>query len=292
MKLRRNHIIGIVIAGVSVVVVAIFVVESGGGPGMSSGRTDEFLDSVRQQAMTDVATYSNTDGSQPGSELDRSFVPKIELDSYEIHVGTIPNDGSFTTTIPVHNVGKKDLVIAKIDTQCRCTQGEMIDPLIKPGRSGTMRITIDPNIIPGFISSKILTISTNDPANLTVNLTVKADVDPEFEISADTVDFGTIISGTTSRQTLIIRQIGDEEIIVNSVAAIGDPIPGVSYSFEPRPEEDWLAAGKPEFDIHVDIGPDALPGMFSQYFNIMSTSKRVPRFRSGFHAIIAEPSES
>jgi len=286
MKVRSSHVvIGLFVLVGAVLALAVFSV----GPSTQvepkvSDKTDSFLKEVRQTA--DTAPPSEEQGAIPGTTSDPTMVPKLVLSQPKYYVGTIANDDLFHGKFPIYNKGKAPLIIDNVDTECACTLGKMEKKTIPPGGTGILDVTVNPFRIPGFHSSKNLTITTNDPRNRMVTLNVSSDVKPEFELVPDGLDFGTIQKGTTVQKTMILRQLEDQPIVLKKVVPIKNSDHNAEISFKKRPESEWKKPGKAEYAITVKLLPLIPLGKYAVYFDIDTTCKRVPRMVRGAKATV------
>src|SRR5690606_33503406 len=123
--------------------------------------------------------------------------PKIQLDGDTFDFGTIPNDKPTTKEMPVRNVGNAPLELLNVSSSCGCAVAELKpeDKTVPPGGQVPIRITFSPNRIPGFDSTKLVTIQSNDPANRTMKIKVQTKIEPEFQIEPGILDFGALNKG-------------------------------------------------------------------------------------------------
>ena len=116
--------------------------------------------------------------------------PKIKLDVLKKDLGIVrQRDGVVSTTFPLKNVGKSDLVISALDTSCMCTTASIIydgreSPIfemsmhgnnprdfslaIPPGKSAKLKVYFDPNAHGAQKEQELkiireIYISSNDP---------------------------------------------------------------------------------------------------------------------------------
>jgi hypothetical protein len=110
----------------------------------------------------------------------------IKFDKIEHDYGTIKEEGgkvkcrfSFT------NVGDDTLKIVSVKPGCGCTTAEWTKTPVLPKKTGFVDAEYDPKQRPG-IFSKGITVTTNDPTQQVVNLTIKGDVIPKAKTYLDT----------------------------------------------------------------------------------------------------------
>lgn len=264
MKIRGAHI------GIALVLCIFgFIVFAVTRDSSRSAQTDEeFLAAVRDKESTAPMELREQATVPPeGVALDSG--PQISFPEMEhIHLGTIANDKVGKTEVPITNTGTKPLFIRQIKTSCACTQGEMKNEknTIGPGETVPLIVSVNPYRVPGFHSDKTLTLLCNDPVNTAHEWHVLADVDPEYHLDTDKIDFGTFKQGTTIEKRVRMRQLY-EDIPLKDVrlswigqSGKGKPVPGVSYELVEVPEAEWTEAGMEEFELVYRVDSEVATG--------------------------------
>lgn len=246
----------------------------------TSGDPDEaFLADVRRSSGAQPAT-----GDDPGSK----GMPKIELQTTHYDMGVVPGNEIAVQSMKVYNRGTASLTINRVQTSCGCTNGEMEQSTIPPNGEARLIIHVDPKKIPGFQTTKVLTLHTNDPLNPHISVDVTTTVAPEMEVEPDVVDFGSIARGEGFKQTIRIRQLQDAPLEITGAAFQRD-FPFVSSKFAAVPEAEWRTPGKREYTVEVQISPDAPAGDVNEWFIISSNVERMPQFSMRVRGAIVGP---
>ena len=76
----------------------------------------------------------------------------------------------------IRNTGTADLTIGRISTSCGCTVAEPAEKLVKPGKSTTMKVTLETRRYSGWVERSV-SISSNDPRQIK-SVKVKVFVEP------------------------------------------------------------------------------------------------------------------
>jgi hypothetical protein len=100
--------------------------------------------------------------------------PKIVFDQYLFDFGTIKRHADGTCSFSFTNRGDAPLVVTKVTASCGCTVPSYPKEPVLPGQSDVIRVAYNTKNVGVF--SKTISVSTNDPANPTVVLTIKGTV--------------------------------------------------------------------------------------------------------------------
>jgi len=218
--------------------------------------------------------------------------PVIELShEKELDLGLVPNSNPTTGQITVYNKGKGLLVINRINSSCGCTKGTMAadQKRIPPGGSGIIEVTLLPQYVHTFESRKNLFIFSNDPERPRIDIDVVAEIDPEFVLEPDKINFGTVAKGTKAEHDIIVRQLSPEPFAVTDIRVLGRDTNDIVVSFEKRPESQWTSSGHAEYVIHAALPEDVSPGNVSGRFLIMTSCKRVPSVAVDYEGKVLAP---
>lgn len=271
MKLSGAHVVVLMVVAVAGLLVY-------GGVRLNQPATpavaddEEFLEEIRKTADTVPSTEEGL--VQPLAKADD--VPVIELEpAGDIDFGVVKNDGPTVMEIKVHNKGKAPLKITRIHNQCGCSRAQMEekDKTIAPGKFSPLTITVNPAAIAGLESHKNVTITSNDPATPNFQFAVLAKIEPEYLLEPAEVNFGAVEKGQAHEKTVLLRQLKDEPIeITRATSMVRNGVLDVSYAL--RPQEQWLDAGKREYDITFRLAEHVPLGPFSGRVTILTTCKR------------------
>lgn len=100
--------------------------------------------------------------------------PVIEFDKMEHDFGSIDQSGKATHTFKFKNTGEADLIIQEAKGSCGCTVPDYPKQAIKPGESGEIEVSFDPQGRPGT-QMKNVTVKTNTARGMDI-LKIKANV--------------------------------------------------------------------------------------------------------------------
>ena len=104
--------------------------------------------------------------------------PKIELESEVFDFGTIKQGEVIKKEIKISNKGKSDLIIRKYFASCGCTIVSIEKTTLKPNESISIKMEYNSASKKGK-EEKTITIISNDPRRMNLNITVKGMVNGE-----------------------------------------------------------------------------------------------------------------
>jgi hypothetical protein len=106
--------------------------------------------------------------------------PKLSFENSVYDFGDIKQGDQVSTEFVFTNMGKSVLNIREIKASCGCTIGNLEKNDIEPGDTGSIKVTFNSRGRRG-IQQKSISIFSNDPANPTQRITIKAKVEGEDE---------------------------------------------------------------------------------------------------------------
>jgi hypothetical protein len=146
---------------------------------------------------------------------------------------------------------------------------------IPPGGEGKIDVTFKTKGRRGANNKKI-TVSSNDPAEPQVQLTVKAELEIALEITPPVVSFGTVPRGKSRTESvkLIGRDAANAKVTsVTVVMALAGGVPNTTNSqvLLAKPGEGTQAGS-----VEISLVPDAVAGRFDGRLSIKTDHPDVP----------------
>jgi hypothetical protein len=112
-----------------------------------------------------------------------SAQPQMKFKSLEHDFGSIKEDkGPASTVFEFKNAGDQPLILSNVKASCGCTTPEWSQDPIAPGKSGSIKVSYNPQNRPGTFSKNVSVYSNSDPG--IVSLLIKGKVEPK-ELSID-----------------------------------------------------------------------------------------------------------
>jgi uncharacterized protein DUF1573 len=104
--------------------------------------------------------------------------PRIEVEPDHFDFGRLLPQRTVSKQFSIRNFGTADLTVERITKSCDCTAALLDNKVIKPGGSGTLRVTFETRQYNGKVARSVL-IKSNDPQRPTVELKIEATVTAE-----------------------------------------------------------------------------------------------------------------
>lgn len=157
-------------------------------PGESTNIKVDFNSTGRSGKQTKIITVQTNDPDKPeikftltGSVVDPGNQGNLEnnpvmfFSETQHDFGTVKEGQVVDYTFNFVNKGAAALQIKDVKTSCGCTAALVSSNNIDPGKEGTIKVSLDTKNRVGKMSRKV-TISSNDPTNPDMVLTIFADV--------------------------------------------------------------------------------------------------------------------
>jgi hypothetical protein len=101
-----------------------------------------------------------------------SAQPKLEFKTLEYDFGTIKEDkGLATTVFEFKNTGDKPLILNNVKATCGCTTPEWTQDPIAPGKTGSIKVSYNPQNRPGAFTKSVNVFSNSEPSVVVLNIT-------------------------------------------------------------------------------------------------------------------------
>lgn len=155
-----------------------------------------------------VKQSPKTTSSQPTSSF-----PKVEFPETVFEFGNIERGTSMSHAFKVSNLGDQPLKIEVESTTCKCTVGDLEDNVIGPGEESEVMLEWVAKTPPGPFRHGAV-ISTNDPTQSSIDLTVEGQVVESTAMYPAELIFGTVRIGESKSAHLYLMQFLDDEIEV------------------------------------------------------------------------------
>ena len=218
-------------------------------PGESEELYITFAPLSAASCLADMSIYSN-DPINPVVEVEligNYQFPIIQLSEYSFDFGNVNIGEEVTDTLTVYNLGNDILNVSNVVTTLPEFTVSMTNFIVDPDGSEELYITFSPLELTTY--DAVMTIFSNDPENpqIEVDLTGCYQA-PIIDVSAVSIDFGGIVLGELSSETLVVSNLGNAVLHVSGVEL-------VSAVFTANLDDFSVAAGGSQ-DIVITYEPD------------------------------------
>jgi len=191
---------------------------------------------------------------------DGSGDPDIEVTPGEIAFGEVSVDDAVehVETVTVSNLGDDALQIFSValdNSQAPFTVSAIGSVLVPPGGSTTFTVTYDP--LTASPDEANVLIQSNDPdEDMTMVHLLGTGVAPVIQLDPESYDFGTNYIGCDVQLPVAIRNIGNADLVVDSVEYItASQYLGVDTNEAVNGPMPWTIAPNQEVQVFVDFTP-------------------------------------
>lgn len=147
--------------------------------------------------------------------------PKIQFDRMVYDFGTTSLVQSVTGTFTFHNAGDSELQVQAPKPACGCTVAGVKPDRLKPGEKGEVVFTMNLLAIHGPTQKSII-VPSNDPHQPDLELTIKGDVKPTFEITPKQVTLGDLHVDATTNIAVTVKRVDGRKLAITKVE-MSDP---------------------------------------------------------------------
>lgn len=155
--------------------------------------------------------------------------PVITFDKVHHDFGKISPDKKVSAKYKVTNTGKGFLNITHINPSCGCTSTMLGKWSLGPGESEWLEANFDPRGMKG-LTRKSIQVTSNDPKNSVVTLSMEADVIQEIMASSNSLFFLEVPRNATKKAVVRLASGNGEPVKVAEVKIPGAPYLASSVS--------------------------------------------------------------
>jgi hypothetical protein len=149
---------------------------------------------------------------------------------------------------------------------------------IEPGKTGQLEVTVHTEGITSKVT-KTVTVTTNDPRQPQVILTVMATVRSEFTLSENRIFFGNVPTGKEVSKEIVITIVGERPLKLLSAVSTDN---NVRVKLQPVP-----GSGGKSFKLVSIRKSDAKPGHLSGSIVVRTSSIYKPELKIPVSGMIA-----
>ena len=195
---------------------------------------------------------ASTRSAQAGGRVaqDQGDAPMIRAEPERLDFGRVFAGETPSRNLTIWNMGRKDLLIEKIEFNCGCTVSEVTLPsgkrvlpgprherpigVVPPGEAAGLCIEFGTSGILGE-SVRSLKIASNDPARSLLTVKMAISVRNPFRLEPQFVDFGLVEKGARSTREMQVVSTGVGPFRIRGIAGLP---PHIRYEVQNLPAKD------------------------------------------------------
>jgi hypothetical protein len=193
--------------------------------------------------------------------------PSLFIENTSRDVGTVTQGETIKQVFQFTNKGDATLEILDVQHSWGCEATWLSAKKIQPGKNGQIEARINTATFSGAIEKQI-TLTTNDPHNAGVLLTIKAVVEPEIAVSESSVFFENVPAGKEARKWIILTIPDAKPIKILSASSTDENVSAVLEPVSGSNGKKWK--------LILIRKPKAKPGYHFGRIDVKTTSKLTP----------------
>lgn len=201
--------------------------------------------------------------------------PEISFSVTEYNFGKIRKGEKAGYNYKFKNTGKDTLRIENVRASCGCTAAMLSKSKIAPGEEGEVSTTFNSDRFEGPIT-KTITVTSNDPKNSQLNLTLRGTVLVDLSIQPASIYAQFDKANPVVTRPLTIKNSSDKPIKIKTMES---NTPAVTLGIKPTDLPMTLAPGKEQI-VNVEIAATGLEQAWKKLgvISITTDNKQSPKF--------------
>ncbi len=190
---------------------------------------------------------------------EKAAAPGIKFKEKIYDFGAVGSGDKVMHNYAFTNAGQEILIIKEVRPSCGCIAALVSSNEIAPGGTGVVKVTFHTEKYTGR-QTRTVSVYSNDPGQPEVDLTIQGNIEAEFALEPESVQFGDIEKGTSITKAIKLIQLGKEELILNKAEAISG-----YFSTRIFPLIDEKQKG---FKIEIVLNPNVAVGQFNEVITL------------------------
>ncbi len=193
--------------------------------------------------------------------------PKIQFDKTIYDFGKTSQVQRVAGTFIFTNTGDEVLKLEQPTTSCGCTVATLKTNILQPGERGELGFTL--NVGPYRTTlQKYITVPSNDPTNPRVNLTVKAEYVPLYDVTPPMLYVDNLRPGAATNLNVTVKRTDGKKLALTKAEAMN---PWVQAKIVPGEGTNEATA-----KIAVEVKPEGMPRRFYESIRVYSEEAKEP----------------
>jgi len=177
--------------------------------------------------------------------------PKAVAVEPTMDAGVVDKGEKVVHEFAIKNAGDAPLEITDVQAACGCT-ATSYDKTVAAGATGKVHVEVDTTTFAGPIA-KGVTVYTNDPVTPKIELTVKADVQPQLAVRPG---YARFIKAAPQGVGKVEEMVWSPRGEAFEITGVDSPYPFLKASFHPASDDDRKAVKAPSGGYVVELALD------------------------------------
>jgi len=206
--------------------------------------------------------------------------PRVKLSTDELDFGKVWADEELKKTVQVSNAGAEPLIVEAVQATCPCIVPAISKTNVPPGEATELVVGLVLHEYPvNQVKGKVI-LRTSDPVGNPTQISVRAEIRPEFVVEPERLDFGKVKRGQGPTRQLIVRQSGPAELVLKGVEAPPQLLVSVAKATaEDASQTNDVEKVPTSYQVDVTIAPETPNGRLSAKLTLLTNIERVPKVR-------------
>ena len=187
--------------------------------------------------------------------------PRIYFDQTVFDFGKTSQVATVTGIFTFQNTGDGILKIEPPKPSCGCTAAEVKPDTLQPGETGELPFTLNLGQYRAMLEKRI-TVRSNDPKTPEINLAIKVDYTPLYELNPVTLSPIVAFGASDATQFTTLTRTDGKPL---RIARLDPSKPWITAKLERAPNGDESITG-----IRITVKRDGTPRRFAEYVQIYS----------------------
>jgi hypothetical protein len=174
--------------------------------------------SVQPAAPRDSNVPEKTAAEKPKAS---GAAPNIKFDTVVHDFCDVSPDSVNTCKFGFKNTGRGTLEITQTKGTCKCTVPDLQKKVYAPGEAGEISVQFHAPTYQGPTSQNIF-VSSNDPENPRVELTIRAHVQSQVRVTPESMNLSLIDANNAGAVAITLKSIDNERFAVTGIASEGN----------------------------------------------------------------------
>lgn len=184
--------------------------------------------------------------------------------------GNVPRGAKVSHKFYLNNRTTEELQLIDVRASCGCTTGQILTPVVPPGKVGVVEAWMDTRNFVGPKPTKLfVTVVSSSGRQAEASLGVMSNILPDIVLNPGSIDFGSVTRGQTPSQTMTIERVDNPNWRFTRMVS-------ASQAIHAQLKEVSRQSNRVAYLLTVGLKPDAVPGLLRDEIQILTNDPGSP----------------